>query len=248
MFKKIVLSMVIITVSAGMIYSIVEAQSRQRSRRSSRSPVANKPLPNTEIEKKILSVLDDIYQNQSRGMMNVPPNDGRMLRILAEAANAKKVVEIGTSNGYSGLWFCLALKVTGGKLITHEIDARRANLARQNFKRAGVDDIVTLVEGDAHQQVTKLTEPDIDIIFVDADKEGYPDYLKKLLPLVRPGGLIIAHNVSTRTTRGGLYDYINAVTTNAKLDTVFFELGNGLSITIKKRAQPQMPAMEWFAK
>jgi len=237
MFKKFVLSMVVIGVSFGMIYSLVEAQSRQRSRRTSRSPIVNKTLPNTETEKKIITVLDDIYQNQSQGMMNVPPNDGRMLRILAESVNAQRIVEIGTSNGYSGLWFCLALKSTGGKLITHEIDARRAALARENFKRAGVDDIVTLVEGDAHQLVTKLTDP-IDILFIDADKEGYPDYLRKLLPLVRPGGLIIAHNVNTQTTQGGLYDYIMAVTTDAKLDTVFFEMAGGLSITIKKRSLP----------
>ena len=237
MYKKFVLSMVIILVSSGMIYSIVEAQSRQRNRRTSRSRITNKTLPNTDSEKKILGVLDDIYQNQSQGMMNVPPDDGRMLRILAESTNAKRIVEIGTSNGYSGLWFCLALKSTGGKLITHDIDARRAALARQNFKRAGVNDIVTLNEGDAHQLVTKLTEP-IDILFIDADKEGYPDYLKKLLPLVRPGGLIIAHNVNTQTTRGGLYDYIAAVTTDAKLDTVFFEMAGGLSITIKKRPLP----------
>jgi predicted O-methyltransferase YrrM len=191
----------------------------------------NLPIAKSEMEKKILSVLDDMDKNQRRGMMNVPIEDGRLLRLLAESVNAKHVVEIGTSNGYSGIWLCLALQTTGGKLTTYEIDAQRAALARENFKRAGVDKIVTLVEGDAHEEVTKLKEP-IDILFIDADKEGYIDYLNKLLPLVRPGGLIVAHNVDMR---GQLQEYVTAVTTKAELETVFYQQGGGISVTLKKR-------------
>ncbi len=188
------------------------------------------PLPKTDAEKKILGVLEDMLRNQRRGMMNVPPEDGRLLRLLTEAAGAKHVVEIGTSNGYSGIWFCLALRTTGGKLTTYEIDARRAALARENFKRAGVAEIVTLVEGDAHETVTKLKEP-IDVLFLDADKEGYIDYLNKLLPLVRPGGLVLAHN-----TRMGMRDYIEAITTNPDLETIFLHMqGAGVGVTLKKR-------------
>jgi predicted O-methyltransferase YrrM len=192
------------------------------------------PLSKSEAEKKILSVLDDMNGNQSRGMMNVPITDGRLLRLLTETIGAKHVVEIGTSNGYSGNWLCLALRTTGGKLTTYEIDERRASLARENFKRAGVDKLVTLVEGDAHNEVTKLKEP-IDLLFIDADKEGYVDYLNKLLPLVRPGGLIVAHNVSIRGGRGSIPDYVKAVTTNPDLETIFYEQGAGVSVTLKKR-------------
>ncbi len=142
-------------------------------------------MASAKAEQKILDVLADMYLNQRRGMMNVQPEDGRLLRLLAEATGAKHIVEIGTSNGYSGIWFCLALRTTGGKLTTHEIDAGRASLARENFKRAGVSHIVTLVEGDAHKTVTRLKEP-IDILHLDADKAGYIDYLGKLLPLARP--------------------------------------------------------------
>jgi len=155
------------------------------------------------------------------------------LRLLTEAVGAKRVVEIGTSNGYSGIWICLALRKTGGKLITHEIDADRAALARKNFKQAGVDKIVTVVEGDAHKEVTKLTGP-IDILFLDADKEGYIDYLEKLLPLVRPGGLILAHNTSN--VRAPMEDYLEAVTTNPNLETIFLhEREQGMGVTLKKR-------------
>lgn len=188
------------------------------------------PIPVNEEEKKILSVLDDMDRNQRRGMMNVPIEDGRVLRLLTEAVGAKHVVEIGTSNGYSGIWFCLALRTTGGKLTTHDIDEGRAALARENFKRAGVDKLVTLVFGDAHETVTRLKGP-IDILFLDADKPGYIDYLNKLLPLVRPGGLILAHNVNM----GRMQDFIKAITTDPNLETVFQGQGQGLSVTLKKR-------------
>jgi caffeoyl-CoA O-methyltransferase len=189
------------------------------------------PMAKNEAEKRILAVLDELQQTQSRGMMNVPVEDGRFLRLLAETIGAKHIVEVGTSNGYSGIWQCLALKATGGKLTTFEIDAQRAALARENFKKAGVADIVTLVEGDAHEKVVEVHGP-IDMCFIDADKEGYTDYLAKLLPKVRPGGLIVAHNITP-----GMADpqFLAAITTNPDLETVFYQQGGGISVTMKKR-------------
>ena len=226
MLKKIILVIAVVVLSVGV----------GGAGRSERGEIPWKdppPVPGTEAENKILNVLGDMYLNQRRGMMNVQPEDGRVLRLLAEAVGAKHIVEIGTSNGYSGIWFCLALRTTGGKLTTYEIDARRASLARKNFKRAGVDHIVTLIEGDAHKEITKLKEP-IDILFLDADKAGYIDYLNKLLPLVRPGGLILAHN--TTNVRNPMEDYIKAVTTNPKLETKFIHKHDqGIGVTLKKR-------------
>ncbi len=191
------------------------------------------PVAKDEAEKKILDILDVMNKEESRGMMNVPPEDGRLLRMLAETTNAQKVVEIGTSNGYSGIWWALALRKTGGKLITHDIDEGRASQARKNFARAGVEDIITLVMGDAHETVKKLEGP-IDILFLDADKSGYMDYMNQLVPKVRAGGLIIAHN----TTNAGpqMQDYIKEITTNPNLDTLFLHQDRqGLSVTLKKR-------------
>jgi len=187
----------------------------------------------SEQEKRILTVLEEMLDDQYSAMLSVPPEDGRVLRLLTEATGARHVVEVGTSNGYASIWFCLALRTTGGKLTTFEIDARRASLARENFKRAGVDKLVTIIEGDAHSNVTKLKDP-IDIVFIDADKDGYLDYLKKLLPLVRPGGLILAHN----TTDVGLQmeDYLEAITTNPELETIFLhKQTTGIGVTLKKR-------------
>jgi predicted O-methyltransferase YrrM len=180
----------------------------------------------TETEREVLDILADIRANQS--YRNVPPEDGRLLRLLAESMDAKHVVEVGTSTGYSGIWFGLALRRTGGKLTTYEIDAQRAATARANFKRAGMSDIVVLVEGDAHEEVSKLKGP-IDILFLDADKQGYIDYLNKLLPSVRPGGLIVAHNITP-----GMADpqFMTAITTDPDLETI---VRSGVSVTLKKR-------------
>jgi predicted O-methyltransferase YrrM len=188
-------------------------------------------LAKTDAEKKILGVLDDMRKRDTRGMMNVSPEDGRLLRLLTETVGAKNVVEIGTSNGYSAIWFALALRNTGGKLTTHEIDADRAALARENFKRAGVASIITLVEGDAHETVKKLEGP-IDVLFLDADKEGYIDYFNKLLPKMRPGGLILAHNMNPGQADP---NYTKAITTNPDLETLFLLMeGAGVGVTMKK--------------
>lgn len=190
------------------------------------------PLAKDEAEKRILDVLDDIDRNHRAGNLIVPREDGRLLRLLAESARAQRVVEIGTSNGYSGIWLCLALRKTGGRLITHEIDETRAAAARRNFERAGVESLITLVMGDAHETVKNLREP-IDVLFIDADKPGYPDYLQKLLPLVRPGGLIIGHNMHRPAPDPA---YVKAITTNPELETLFLNMdAAGVAVTIKKR-------------
>ncbi len=185
------------------------------------------PIGKTEAEKKILTVIEQA-RNRGEVHLEVPVSDGRMLRVLAESTGAKNIVEVGTSTGYSGLWLSLALQKTGGKLTTFEIDAGRAAVARKHFQQAGVSDMVTIVQGDAHQNVSQVKGP-VDLVFIDADKGGYLDYLNKLLPTVRPGGLILAHNIEMAP------DYVEAVTTNPDLETVFYMQGAGLGITLKKR-------------
>jgi len=186
--------------------------------------------PKDEVEEKVLNTLQEMRQKQGR-MMNVPDADGRLLRLLAESIGAKKVVEFGTSNGVSALWLSMALRKTGGKLVTHEISPQTAAQARTNFASAGVADLVTVVEGDAHETASKLTGP-IDLVFIDADKEGYVDYLQKTLPLLRAGGLVAAHNINPRMADP---DFMKAITTNPDLETVFYTEGGGVSVTLKKR-------------
>lgn len=225
--SAIVVSTIIFGISAILLSNALAQRSfRTRGGGRSGSELEKPPVPKDDNEKKILGILADIRATQS--YRNVPPQDGRFLRITAESMNAKNVVEIGTSTGYSGIWFGMALQKTGGKLTTFEIDAQRAATARANFKRAGMADIITLVEGDAHDRVKKLKEK-IDILFLDADKEGYIDYLDKLLPLVRPGGLVLAHNINPRMADP---EYMEAITTNPNLETI---VRSGVGITLKKR-------------
>ena len=195
------------------------------------SNLDKRPLAADPNEEKILKVLEEIAQTDNTQLL-VALEDARLLRMLAESTGARNVVEIGTYKGYSALWFCLALRNTGGRITTHEINAKNVALAQANFKKAGVEDLVTIVEGDAHETVTKLKGP-IDILFMDADKPGFADYLKKLLPLVRPGGLILAHN--TTNTGRQMPDYFTAVTTNPNLDSIFLgQQSIGIGVTLKK--------------
>ena len=188
------------------------------------------PMAKDESEKRVLDALDLARKGQR--FANVSTADGRLLRQLTEAVNAKRVVELGTSTGESGMWFALALRKTGGRLQTHDIDPGRIAVARENFKKAGVDDLITIVEGNAHETARKNTEP-IDVLFIDAEKEGYGDYLKELLPLVRPGGLILAHNMRQPPPDPR---YIEGITSSPDLDTSFVLMeGAGIGITLKKR-------------
>lgn len=219
----------VLTAVAGLTTLIPAAPAWAQYRRRGNA-AEGPPKPHSTEERRTLDVIEDVYHNHR--YLSVPREDGRLLRILAESVGAQRVVELGTSTGYSGLWLLLALRKTGGKLFTYEIDADRHAMARSNFERAGVGALATLVLGDAHDEVTKLKDP-VDLVFIDADKEGYPDYLRKLLPRVRPGGLIVAHNMASPAPDP---DYIHAVTTDPALDTVFVNMDSaGVGITLKKR-------------
>jgi predicted O-methyltransferase YrrM len=180
-------------------------------------------------ERVVLDVLDEVYRNQRH--LSVPREDGRLLRILAESIGTQHAVELGTSTGYSGLWLLLALARTGGRLTTYELDPRRHATARANFERAGLAHLATLVLGDAHSEVTKLKEP-VDLVFIDADKDGYLDYLQKVAPLVRVGGLIVAHNMQSPPPDPA---YVKAITTDPAFETVFLNMDEaGVAVTLKK--------------
>lgn len=184
----------------------------------------NEALAADAAEKKILAAAASVDR-----YLSVPEEDGRLIRMLTESIGAKHAVEIGSSTGYSGLWFALGLRKTGGRLTTFEYDKGRAATARENYRKAGVDSIITLIEGDAHENVKQLKGP-IDIVFIDADKEGYADYLAKILPLVRPGGLILAHNIGSVQQNP---EYMDAVTSNPNLETI--RMNGEMAVTLKKR-------------
>jgi predicted O-methyltransferase YrrM len=188
------------------------------------------PVAKNEAEKRALAVLDEM--SHGKWYLNVTTREGRVLRQLTEAVGAKRVVEIGTSSGYSTIWLALGVRAADGKVFTHEIDPEKIKIASANFKKAGLDDLITIIEGDAHETVRQHKEP-IDVLFLDAEKKGYIDYLQKLLPLVRPGGLILGHDMHRPMPDPR---YIEAITKNPDLDTSFIMMESyGISMTLKKR-------------
>ena len=140
--------------------------------------------------------------NHSWDGMNVPEADGQALHDIVIQNKYKNALEIGTSNGYSGLWIAWALSKTGGKLITIDIDPGRHKEALAYFREAGLDKYVDARLGDAHDLVPSLPGS-FDFVFCDADKEWYANYLKAVLPKIPVGGCFAAHNVSENTGWGG---------------------------------------------
>lgn len=126
--------------------------------------------------------------------IQVPLEVGRLLAVLIAQAGARRALEIGTLFGYSAILMARALP-PGGTILTLEVDPRHAELARRNFRRADVLDKVELYEGPALETLASLQGQTFDLVFIDANKDGYPEYLQQALNLTRAGSLIVADNV-----------------------------------------------------
>lgn len=127
-------------------------------------------------------------------LRSVTPEVGKFLGLLVKAGGARNILEVGTSGGYSTIWLATAARQTGGRVTTLELEPAKIERARQNFAAAGVDDVVTMMEGDAHQTLRTVKGP-FDFAFLDAEKESYLDFLEPLVGLLRPGGLLVADNL-----------------------------------------------------
>ncbi|MGI8541571.1 MAG: O-methyltransferase [Rubrobacteraceae bacterium] len=153
-------------------------------------------------EDAALSAALDDAKNAGLPEIQISPNQGKFLRLLAEISGARRILEIGTLGGYSGIHFARALP-DDGVLISLELDEKHAEIARKNFERAGLSEKVEVRVGDAKETLRSMAEnggeEPFDLVFIDAEKEGYPMYLDLSLELSRPGTLVIADNV----VRGG---------------------------------------------
>jgi len=132
--------------------------------------------------------------------IQVSPLQGKLLHLLARLSGARRILEIGTLGGYSTIWLARAVP-PDGTVLTLEREPRHAAVARANFARAGVTDRVELRLGPALDSLAGLAKehaPPFDMVFVDADKEEYPEYLERSLGLCRPGSLVVADNVVRR--------------------------------------------------
>lgn len=182
--------------------------------------------------------------------INVSPNEGKLLYLIAKIAGAKRVLEIGTLSGYSTTWLARALPAEG-KVITLELDQKHAEVARHNLERAGVADRVEVRVGRASETLRTMIdqqEAAFDLIFIDADKAGYVEYLDLALHLAHPGTVILADNLIRNgrvldehprdENARGAKAYNEALAANPQLESIILpiirENLDGLSISIVK--------------
>jgi predicted O-methyltransferase YrrM len=161
--------------------------------------------------------------------IQISPTQGKFLMLLARALGARRILEVGTLGGYSTIWLARALPA-GGRLISCELKPEFADVARANLQRAGVGELAEVRVGRAADTLSKLIAEHaapFDLVFIDADKAGYPDYLTAALQLSRPGTVIVADNVvrggrvadaaSTDPDIRGLRRYIDMVAAEPRL-------------------------------
>ncbi len=179
------------------------------------------------LEDKVPIIMDDTLEVVAKILTEIKPN---------------KILEIGTAVGYSAICFSEYLQ-ENGKIDTIERDTERVKEARENIKKAEVEDKINIYEGDAVEILPALND-EYDVVFIDAAKGKYPFFLNQALRMIKQGGVIIADNVlykgyvmsdynkhKQRTAVRNLREYIAEITNNAKLETEILEVGDGLAIS-----------------
>jgi predicted O-methyltransferase YrrM len=167
-----------------------------------------------------------------RGQLAVSEEDGRFLRLLVASKGARRALEIGGASGYSAIWIGMGLQATGGTLVSIEYDPVRAKELAENIRRAGLSSVVQVVQGDAFQQIPKVSGS-FDFVFLDAWKKDYKRFLDMVLPRLDKGGLFVAHNVVNKKSEMG--DYLDAIQKNPSLwTTIVSPSGEGMSVSLKR--------------
>ena len=170
----------------------------------------------------------------------ISKNIGTFYNILLKSINAKKILEIGMSVGYSGLWFADAIMSNpkDGQIITIDREQFKIDSATRNFEEAGISSLIKIREGEArkilHEIKEEFGENYFDFIFIDADKESYIEYFDLCLPLVRKGGIIGADNILfPERFNEMMADYLSHVRSNPNVQSVTVPIDNGEEVTFK---------------
>jgi len=170
----------------------------------------------------------------------ISKNIGTFYNILLKSINAKNILEIGMSVGYSGLWFADAImsNTQDGQITTIDREQFKIDSATRNFEEAGVSSLIKIREGEArkilHEIKEEFGENYFDFIFIDADKESYIEYFDLCLPLVRKGGIIAADNILfPERFNEMMADYLSHVRNNPNVQSVTVPIDNGEEVTIK---------------
>ena len=167
-----------------------------------------------------------------KDLLAVSEEDGRFIRLLVLSSGTKRALEIGAASGYSAIWIGLALRETGGRLVTIEYDKARAQHAAANIKKAGLSDIVQVISGDAFAEIPKVPGT-FDFVFCDAWKRDYQKYFSMVFPRLDKGGLFLGHNVINK--RDEMADFLKTIHTSpAVVSSIVSPSSEGISITYKR--------------
>ncbi|MFX1532649.1 MAG: O-methyltransferase [Promethearchaeota archaeon] len=142
-------------------------------------------------------------------------------------SKATRIVEIGTSIGYSTLWLALGVKTTQGRIISYEIEAARVAKARSNIEQAGLSNVVEVRNEDPRRAIL----PETDFVFLDAEKQDYIEHFKAISPKIIPGGIVVADNVFSHEEK--LRPYVEYVRTISGYNSILFPIDRGLELTYK---------------
>jgi predicted O-methyltransferase YrrM len=173
---------------------------------------------------------DTAEQEHGKKMLNLEPDTARFLNILVRSSRRKHVLEIGTSNGYSTIWLALALKATGGRLVSIDREASKQALADANLCHVGLREIVDLACGDATGIVAGLSGP-FDCVFFDADRYSAPEQLSLLLPKLTADVFLFADNVLSHPDE--IVGYMKALAALPHFDRIILPVGKGLSVAYR---------------
>jgi len=186
---------------------------------------------------KITSVIDEAslevlreLEKTSVDFWNISPATGNFLNMLIRISGSKNVLEVGTSNGYSGIWLAKALKVTGGKLTTVEYYQKRIDLALDNFKKCGVADIITVKQGSACV-VLETLEDEIDFAFIDANKGEYVKYFDIINLKLKKGAIIACDNITSHPEK--VASFVDKIQADPNYQVEILDLPAGLLLAYK---------------
>jgi predicted O-methyltransferase YrrM len=160
---------------------------------------------------------------------NIDRESGRWLGLLVRTTGAREIVEMGSSNAVSTIWLAEAVRDHGGRVTGTEILPNRAADANRNLAEAGLEAVARIVPGDAREIARTVAGP-IDLVFIDAEKDDYVDHLLAVLDRIRPGGLILADNVTSHDI-SAYQDFVRA---HDDLETVTIPIARGIEFTVKR--------------
>lgn len=170
---------------------------------------------------------------RSRRMLNITPDTGELLAVLVRWGNARRVLEIGTSNGYSTLWLAEAAAAIDGHVTTLESAADKVALARDTFARSGLQDRISLVHGDAGQWLAQADDGCIDLLFLDSDRGQYAGWWPQLRRVLRPGGLLVVDNAISHAEQ--MEPLRAQLAADADFSTRLVPVGNGELLAVRHR-------------